>query len=134
MAKQKHKNSNTVEEEEVEEDDKDDITDLNTFSLKSTLETENPKVVGGGGQLTPEGESSRLLPSEGSSVAPDGSHTVTCTFTVSLAVPALPTGKYLTQVFLRTLLLLLHKFVWQSPEWLKKIVLEMVLVSLNFPG
>ncbi|XP_063203698.1 uncharacterized protein CFAP92 [Chroicocephalus ridibundus] len=93
MAKQKHKNSNTVEEEEVEEDDKDDITDLNTFSLKSTLETENPKVVGGGGQLTPEGESSRLLPSEGSSVAPDGSHTVTCTFTVSLAVPALPTGQ-----------------------------------------
>ncbi|XP_054072231.1 uncharacterized protein CFAP92 isoform X1 [Rissa tridactyla] len=93
MAKQKQKNSNTVEEEEVEEDDKDDITDLNTFSLKSTLESENPKVFGGGGQLTPEGESSRLLPSEGSSVAPDGSHTVTCTFTVSLAVPALPTGQ-----------------------------------------
>ncbi|KAM6387481.1 uncharacterized protein CFAP92 [Pluvialis apricaria] len=93
MAKQKHKNSKAVAEKEVEEDDKEEITDLTTISFKSTTETENLEVVRGGGHLTPEGESSRLLPSEKSSVALDGSHTVTCTFTVSLAVPALPTGQ-----------------------------------------
>ncbi|XP_014816863.1 PREDICTED: uncharacterized protein KIAA1257-like [Calidris pugnax] len=89
MAKQKHKNSNAVEEEEVEEDDKEENTDLNRISLESTFETETPEVAGGGEHQTPEGESNRLPLSE----EPDGSHTVTCTFTVSLAVPALPTGQ-----------------------------------------
>lgn len=134
MAKQKHKNSKAVEEDEVEEGDKEEITDLTTTSFKSTVETENLKVVRGGGHLTAEGENNGLLLSEKSSVALDGSHTVTCTFTVSLAVPAPPTGKYLTQVFLRTLLLLLHKFVWQSSEWFKEIMWEKMLVDLNFPG
>ncbi|KAM6197648.1 uncharacterized protein CFAP92 isoform 2-T2 [Sarcoramphus papa] len=91
MAKQKQKNSEAVEEEEVEEDDKEEMTDLNTICSESIFGTENLEVLGGGGHLTPEGESSRLLPSEKSSVELDGSHTVTCSFTVSLAVPALPT-------------------------------------------
>lgn len=94
MAKQKHKSSKAVEEEEVEEeDDKEEMTDLNTTCSESTFETENLEVLGRAGHLTPEGEGSRFLPSEKSSVEPDGCHTVTCTFTVSLAVPALPTGK-----------------------------------------
>ena len=134
MAKQKQKNSEAVEEEEVEEDDKEEMTDLNTVRSESIFGTENLEVLGGGGHLTPEGESSRLLPSEESSVELDGSHTVTCSFTVSLAVPALPMGRYLTQVFLRTLLLLLHKSAWQSSEQFKEIMLEKMLVDLNFPG
>uniref|UniRef100_A0A8C0IBG6 Cilia and flagella associated protein 92 (putative) n=1 Tax=Bubo bubo TaxID=30461 RepID=A0A8C0IBG6_BUBBB len=96
MAEQKQ-NSKAVEEEEMEEDDKEEVTDLNTICSESTFETENLEVLGSGGHLTPEGESSRLLPSEKSSVELGGSHTVTCTLTVSLAVPALPTGKYLKQ-------------------------------------
>ncbi|XP_032851699.2 uncharacterized protein KIAA1257 homolog isoform X4 [Tyto alba] len=91
MAEHKQ-NSKAVEEEEVEEHDKE-MTDLNTICSESSFETENLEVLGSGGCLTPEGESSRLLPSEESSVEPDGSHTVTCTLTVSLAVPALPTGQ-----------------------------------------
>lgn len=134
MAKQKHKNSNALEEEEVEEDDKGEMTDLNTICSESTFETENLEVLGGGGRLTPEGESSRLLPSEKGWVELDGCHTVTCTLTVSLAVPALPSGEYLMRVFLRTLLPLLHKFMWRSPEWFKEIMLEKMLVDLNFPG
>ncbi|CAM9364502.1 unnamed protein product [Bubo scandiacus] len=92
MAEQKQ-NSKAVEEEEVEEDDKEEVTDLNTICSESTFETENLEVLGSGGHLTPEGESSRLLPSEKSSVELGGSHTVSCTLTVSLAVPALPTGQ-----------------------------------------
>lgn len=111
MAKQECKNSKTVEEEDVQEDDKDQMADLNTICSESTFEAETPEAVAGGGPLSPEGEGSSLLPSEEACVGPDGSHTVTCTFTVSLAVPALPTGKYPTQVFLRTLFLLLHNFV-----------------------
>ncbi|XP_029899721.2 uncharacterized protein KIAA1257 homolog isoform X4 [Aquila chrysaetos chrysaetos] len=93
MAKQKRKNSKAVEEEEVEEDDKEEMTDLNTTHSESTFETENLEVLGRAGHLTPEGEGSRFLPSEKSSVELDCCHTVTCTFTVSLAVPALPTGQ-----------------------------------------
>ncbi|KAM9654866.1 uncharacterized protein CFAP92 isoform 5-T8 [Morphnus guianensis] len=93
MAKQKRKNSKAVEEEEVEEDDKEEMTDLNTTCSESTFETENLEVLGRAGHLTPEGEGRRFLPSEKSLVELDGSHTVTCTFTVSLAVPALPTGQ-----------------------------------------
>lgn len=93
MAKQKRKNSKAVEEEEVEEDDKEEMTRLNTTRSESTFETENREVLGRAGHLSPEGEGSQFLPSEKSSVEPDGCHTVTCTFTVSLAVPALPTGK-----------------------------------------
>uniref|UniRef100_A0A8D0FIX0 Cilia and flagella associated protein 92 (putative) n=1 Tax=Strix occidentalis caurina TaxID=311401 RepID=A0A8D0FIX0_STROC len=84
-------NSKAVEEEDVEEDDKEEVTDLSTICSESTFETENLEVLGSGGHLTPEGESSRLPPSEKSSVELGGSHTVTCTLTVSLAVPALPT-------------------------------------------
>ncbi|XP_052632733.1 uncharacterized protein CFAP92 isoform X5 [Harpia harpyja] len=93
MAKQKRKNSKAAEEEEVEEDDKEEMTGLNTTCSESTFETENLEVLGRAGHLTPEGEGSRFLPSEKSLVELDGSHTVTCTFTVSLAVPALPTGQ-----------------------------------------
>ncbi|XP_010292267.1 PREDICTED: uncharacterized protein FLJ43738 [Phaethon lepturus] len=93
MAKQKHKNSKALGEEEVEEDGKEEMPDLNTICSESTFETENLEVLEGGGHLTPEGESSRLLTSEKSWVELDGSHTVTCTFTVSLAVPVLPTGQ-----------------------------------------
>ncbi|XP_049682604.1 uncharacterized protein CFAP92 isoform X9 [Accipiter gentilis] len=93
MAKQKRKNSKAVEEEEVEEDDKEEMTRLNTTRSESTFETENREVLGRAGHLSPEGEGSQFLPSEKSSVEPDGCHTVTCTFTVSLAVPALPTGQ-----------------------------------------
>ncbi|XP_074692774.1 uncharacterized protein CFAP92 isoform X1 [Strix aluco] len=92
MTEQKQ-HSKAVEEEEVEEDDKEEVTDLNTICSESTFETENLEVLGSGGHLTPEGESSRLPPSEKSSVELGGSHTVTCTLTVSLAVPALPTGQ-----------------------------------------
>ncbi|XP_064930950.1 uncharacterized protein CFAP92 isoform X3 [Columba livia] len=93
MAKQECKNSKTVEEEDVQEDDKDQMADLNTICSESTFEAETPEAVAGGGPLSPEGEGSSLLPSEEACVGPDGSHTVTCTFTVSLAVPALPTGQ-----------------------------------------
>lgn len=111
MAEQKQENSEAVEEEEAEEDGKAEITNLNTPCSESTVETEHPEVLGGDGQLTPEGESCGYLQSEESSGRLDSSHTVTSTVTVSLALPALPAGQYLTQVFLRTLLLL-HRFVW----------------------
>ncbi|XP_054693600.1 uncharacterized protein CFAP92 [Grus americana] len=93
MAKEKHKNSKAEEEEEVEEDDKEEMTDLNTICSESTFETENLEVSAGVGHLTSEGETSRLLPTENSWVGLDDSHPVTCTFTVSLAIPALPAGQ-----------------------------------------
>lgn len=82
-----------MEEEDVQEDDKDQMTGLNTICSESAFETETLEAVADGGPLSPEGEGSNLLPSEEACVGPGGSHTVTCTFTVSLAVPALPTGK-----------------------------------------
>lgn len=111
MAEQKRENSEAVEEEEAEEDGKAEVTNLNTPCSQSTVETEHPEVLGRDGQLTPEGESCAYLQSEESSGRLDSSHTVTSTLTVSLALPAPPAGQYLTQVFLRTLVLL-HKFVW----------------------
>ncbi|GAB0194740.1 hypothetical protein GRJ2_001939300 [Grus japonensis] len=92
MAKEKHKNSK-AEEEEVEEDDKEEMTDFNAICSESTFETENLEVSAGVGHLTSEGETSRLLPTENSWVGLDDSHPVTCTFTVSLAIPALPAGQ-----------------------------------------
>lgn len=90
----------------MEEENKEEMADLNTAHSKSTsekFEPESPGVPEAGGGLATEGESGRLVPSEESSVEPDGSHTVTCTFTVSLAVPVLATSKYLMQAFLGTL-------------------------------
>ncbi|XP_013043122.3 uncharacterized protein CFAP92 isoform X1 [Anser cygnoides] len=78
----------------MEEENKEEMADLNTAHSKSTsekFEPESPGVPEAGGGLATEGESGRLVPSEESSVEPDGSHTVTCTFTVSLAVPVLAT-------------------------------------------
>ncbi|XP_030314483.1 uncharacterized protein KIAA1257 homolog [Calypte anna] len=65
-------------------------TDLDTTS---SSEAANLEVLRGGGHLTPDGESSRLPPSENSCVELDGSHPVTCTLTISLAVPILSTGQ-----------------------------------------
>ncbi|XP_068275906.1 uncharacterized protein CFAP92 [Nyctibius grandis] len=93
MANQKHENSKALEEEDVEEDDRGEMTDLNTVCSESTFETENLEVLEGDGHLTPEGGSSRILLSEKPSVELEGSHTVTCTFTVSLAIPVLSTGE-----------------------------------------
>lgn len=93
-------------EEEMEEENKEEMADPNTARSKSTseqLEPESPGVPGAGGALATEGESGRRVPSEESSLEPDGSHTVTCTFTVSLAVPVLATSMYLMQTFLGNL-------------------------------
>ncbi|XP_035193411.1 uncharacterized protein KIAA1257 homolog isoform X3 [Oxyura jamaicensis] len=70
------------------------MADTNTAHSKSIsekCEPESPGMPEAGGGLATEGESGRLGPSEECSVEPDGSHTVTCTFTVSLAVPVLAT-------------------------------------------
>ncbi|XP_061328966.1 uncharacterized protein CFAP92 isoform X1 [Pezoporus flaviventris] len=90
MAEQKQENSEAVEEEEAEEDRKAEVVNLNTPCSGSTVETEHPEVLGGDGQLTPEGESCGYLQSEESSERLDSSHTVTSTLTVSLALPAPP--------------------------------------------
>ncbi|XP_033922079.1 uncharacterized protein KIAA1257-like [Melopsittacus undulatus] len=90
MAEQKQENSEAVEEEEAEEDGKAEMTNLNTPCSESTVETEQHEVLGGNGQLTPEGESCEYLQSEESSGRLDGSHTVTSTLTVCLALPAPP--------------------------------------------
>ncbi|XP_071611554.1 uncharacterized protein CFAP92 isoform X2 [Heliangelus exortis] len=66
------------------------MTDLDTAS---SFEAANLEVLSDGGRLTPDGESSRLPPSENSCVELDGSHPVTCTLTISLAVPILSTGQ-----------------------------------------
>ncbi|XP_068763493.1 uncharacterized protein CFAP92 isoform X2 [Struthio camelus] len=81
MAKQEHGTSETVDEEEMEEE----MTDLDAMCSKSTFETESLEVLEGGGHLTPESKSSKSFLSEEGSIG--ASHTVTCTFTVSLAVP-----------------------------------------------
>uniref|UniRef100_A0A8C3B8B8 Cilia and flagella associated protein 92 (putative) n=1 Tax=Cairina moschata TaxID=8855 RepID=A0A8C3B8B8_CAIMO len=76
----------------MEEENKEEMADPNTARSKSTseqFEPESPGVPGAGGGLATEGASGRRVPSEESSLQPEGSHTVTCTFTVSLAVPVL---------------------------------------------
>ncbi|XP_025922184.1 uncharacterized protein KIAA1257 homolog [Apteryx rowi] len=79
MARQEHGTSEAVDEEEM--------TGLDTICSKNTFETESLEVLEDGGHLTPESESSRPYLSEKDSVELAASHTVTCTFTVSLAVP-----------------------------------------------
>ncbi|XP_069722228.1 uncharacterized protein CFAP92 [Phaenicophaeus curvirostris] len=67
------------------------MTDVTTVCSKSTFDTTDMEVLGCGGQLSPGDESSKLLQSHESWKDLDGSHMVTCTLTVSLAVPTLPT-------------------------------------------
>lgn len=93
-------------EEEMEEENEEETADPNTARSKSTseqFEPESPGVPGAGGGLATEGASGRRVPSEESSLQPEGSHTVTCTFTVSLAVPVLAASTYLMQTFLGNL-------------------------------
>uniref|UniRef100_A0A8B9QBU1 Cilia and flagella associated protein 92 (putative) n=1 Tax=Apteryx owenii TaxID=8824 RepID=A0A8B9QBU1_APTOW len=89
MARQEYGTSEAVDEEEM--------TGLDTICSKNTFETESLEVLEDGGHLTPESESSRPYLSEKDSVELAASHTVTCTFTVSLAVPIVVPSKYLTQ-------------------------------------
>ncbi|KAF7249699.1 Craniofacial development protein 2 [Varanus komodoensis] len=67
-------------------------TDINTLHSESTYETESPEVCGGG-YPTPEDESTMFCHSVESEEF-DSQRLVTCTFSVSLAVPLiLPTSK-----------------------------------------
>ncbi|KAM4653844.1 uncharacterized protein AAGF69_010489 [Amazona ochrocephala] len=90
MAEQKEENSEAVAEEEAEEDGKAEVANWSTPCTESAVETEQPEVLGGDGQLTPEGESCGYLQPGASSGRLDSSHAVTSTLTVSLALPAPP--------------------------------------------
>ncbi|XP_010210144.1 PREDICTED: uncharacterized protein KIAA1257 homolog [Tinamus guttatus] len=87
MAEQDHGASEAVDEEEIEEGNGEEMTDLGTVSSKSTFESASLEELEGSGHLTLESESSRPCLSEKDSEELDASHTVTCTFAVSLAVP-----------------------------------------------
>ncbi|XP_054243209.1 uncharacterized protein CFAP92 [Indicator indicator] len=93
MAEQKQNNLSAVSEEEVEEQDENEMTGLNTIPSKSALETEKLVALGESGHLISEAKSVKFLLSEKHSMEQDGFHLVTCTFTVSLAVLAKPAGE-----------------------------------------
>ncbi|XP_029768431.1 uncharacterized protein KIAA1257 homolog [Terrapene carolina triunguis] len=61
--------------------------ELEALGSESSFETETPDVLGDGGHPTPEDEDSRPLFFEKNLEQLDTSHTVMCTFSISLAVP-----------------------------------------------
>ncbi|XP_025041792.2 uncharacterized protein CFAP92 [Pelodiscus sinensis] len=61
--------------------------ELEASGSDSSFETETPNGLGDGGHPTPEDEGSRSLSFEKRLQHLDSSHTVTCTFSISLAVP-----------------------------------------------